>query len=578
MSYEVPRTIEELKRAFEIFQTSEPLAFDTETEGKEESMHKIVGFGIGNSNYQVYVDLSLLSVDQFKSPLEKLFVGRKIILHNAKFDFKVLVRAGIKLPVEYEDTMMMAWLVDENESVGLKNLTQRYLGRTPKAYSELEQESLFFTPEDRINMWAEYCSADVKNTYDLYHFLYEILIKEDLLKVYLRQEIPFIKILMDMEESGIKIDADILKTYKDKMEKTLSELSVRIKELVGNPDFNVNSPKQVEEYLFDRCRYNPGRITPTGKRSTDNEVLTQIVESNKLAEDSVPAMILKHRDIDKIYGTFVVALLEQRDENDRIHTNFLQHGTSSGRLSSNSPNLQNIPTRQDEWNVRQAFIPKEGHSFIIADYSQVELRILAHFSEDSNMINTFREGGDIHTKTMELTGTNRREAKQINFGIVYGMGALSLGKKLGITYDQAESYINRFFSGYPRVKEFLTATHNDAYKNGYVEMVSGRKRHLNFKSAEFSGNQGFFKRLAVNSKIQGSAADVIKMAMIKLQPALDQFKSQMLLQIHDELVIEVPEGIKDEAAKTVKEIMENSIELKTKLLADVKIGNYWLKD
>jgi DNA polymerase-1 len=371
-----------------------------------------------------------------------------------------------------------------------------------------------------------------------------------------------------------------LEKYKEELGEIIRGYANQLREICGNPNFNPNSPKQIEEYLFTVCGYNPIKITRTGKRSTNSYVLEDIVAQNNLQDNDFVSVLLKYRELEKIYSTNIIPLLELRDQNERVHTTFLQHGTISGRLSSQGPNLQNIPVRDDEWSIKKCFVPAKGYKLVVADYSQVELRVLAHLSKDIAMTETFKMDGDIHNTTAKLTGTSRQRAKAINFGLIYGMSAGSLAKTLEIDYDDAQDYINRFFRGYPQAKNYIEGVYSESYKNGSVRTLSGRLRHLDAERVialrnDVRGSVGRFKRMAINSKIQGSAADIIKIAMIKLARRLEPFSARLLLQIHDELVIETPNNCAEEVMNIVKNEMEHAIELSVPLKVEIETGESW---
>ena len=566
------------------------IAVDIESTGLDEHKDELLGIGFGCSEKQFFVPMVYFSKEEVRALLLKIFdPKRTIVFHNAKFDLKFLLAKGLPLPDinNVEDTMLMAWLVDENNSIGLKNLTKRYLDREAKTYTQLIQESILQTEDERLTDLGLYCCDDIKNTVDLYLKLLMLVHKENVYKDYKYIEIPFIKVLMDMEEWGIKVNVNLLEKYKEELGEIISNYATQLREICGNLNFNPNSPKQIEEYLFTVCGYNPVKITRTGKRSTNSYVLEDIVAQNNLQDNDFASILLKYRELEKIYNTNIIPLLNLRDQNDRVHTTFLQHGTISGRLSSQNPNLQNIPTRDDQWSIKKCFIPEKGYQLIVADYSQVELRVLAHLSKDIAMSETFESDGDIHNTTAKLTGTSRQRAKAINFGLIYGMGAGSLAKTLDIDYDDAQDYINRFFRGYPQAKNYIDAVYAEGYKLGSVRTLSGRLRHLNDERVLALSNgasgavgpssftEGRFKRMAINSKIQGSAADIIKIAMIKLACRLSVFDARLLLQIHDELVIETPNGCAEEVMQIVKDEMEKAVELSVPLKVEIEMGESW---
>jgi DNA polymerase I len=564
-----------LWEAYEALRNAKFLALDTETEGVNFIKDCILGFGIGDSENQYYVVVDSVAYSSIVEVLGSLYKSAEIIFQNATFDLSVLQKAGFPLPKVFHDTMVMAWLLDENSSIGLKNMAKRYLNRFPKTYKEMAEEAFMKTEHEKINILGEYCCADVKNTIDLFELFSDLLQKEDLYDVYFKMEFPLMKILFNMEARGITLDLVSLDSLRERVENLLVEYKSKLIEIQGNPEFNINSPKQIESYLFDSLGYSPSKITKTGKRSTDSEVLGALVKKYNLSEYDFVPLLLKYREFDKLHSSFILSLLKKCDENGRIHTTYIQTGTSTGRLASQNPNLQNIPVRDDEFDIRKVFVPQKGYIFIIADYSQIELRVFAHFSGDKNMRAVFQSDGDIHAKTMELIGTDRRAAKVINFGILYGMGGFALSKLLDISKIQAENYITKFFEGYPDVKPFINRVNADGMSEGFVKTIAGRKRHLligNYRSREL-----LYKRLVLNSKIQGSAADIIKKAMLDLAPYLESVDGHMLLQIHDELVLEIPVDIAETALDKIKSIMCNVYALEVPLKVDIKISDCWKK-
>jgi DNA polymerase-1 len=576
-------TKEDLLLVDEYLSTKDLIAVDIESTGLDEHKDDLLGIGFGCSEKQFFIGVEYFSKEDIRNLLLKVFEKhRTVIFHNAKFDLKFLLAKGLPLPHinNVEDTMLMAWLIDENNSIGLKNLTKRYLDRDTKTYTQLIQESILQTEEERLTDLGLYCCDDVKNTIDLYAKLLILVHKEDVYKDYKYIEIPFIKVLMDMEEWGIKINTTLLENYRQEMGEILASLTFQLREICGNPIFNPNSPKQIEEYLFTVCGYNPVKITRTGKRSTNSYVLEEIVAQNSLQDNDFVSVLLKYRELEKIYSTNIIPLLNLRDNRDRVHTTFLQHGTISGRLSSQNPNLQNIPARDDEWSIKKCFVAEKGHKLIVADYSQVELRVLAHLSKDVAMTETFEADGDIHETTAKLTGTSRQRAKAINFGLIYGMSAGSLAKTLEIDYNDAQDYINRFFRGYPQAKKYIDQVNDQAFKTGLTRTLSGRLRHLNDErvialGGNVQGAVGRFKRMAINSKIQGSAADIIKIAMIKLSRRLAEYNARLLLQIHDELVIETPDYCAQEVMEVVRNEMENAQPLSVPLKVEIEMDESW---
>jgi len=549
-------------------------ACDLESSGLDTRTAKIEGIGLGISDKQYFISFpNNLPVKEY---LERVFKNKEVIFHNAKYDLKLLLENKLPIPAKIHDTMIMSWLIDENRQHGLKPLTKLLLGREAKKWNDLDRtQTLFRDEKDILKELSDYCGDDVKNTFDLYTVFKPLIEKEGLLVDYEKIELKLIRVITDMEMRGIRLNIKWIEDRTIKIKNILDELEDKIQILIGDHKINILSPLQLETYLFDILGYSPSIITNKGKRSTDNNVLKKIVKEMGLTDMDFVPLLLKFRELDKIYRTYLIGLKEQVDENNIIHASFLQHGTRTGRLSSNNPNLQNIPARNDKWNIRKAFIPRDGYKFLIADYSQIELRLLAHFSKDKHMIETFLNDGDIHSKTMKLTGTKRKVAKGINFGLVYGMGPRTLAQTLKIKEEDAKKYINRFFNGYKQVLPFIRKIQQKAMGVGYVNMITGRKRRFH----EFKDRRWFnlIKRQAINTKIQGSSADLIKIAMIKLDNNLKGLDTHQLIQIHDEILIEVPISKVEEVKKIIIDTMENAIKISVPLKVNIVEGDYWVK-
>ena len=553
------------------------VACDTETNSLRMSELLLEGIGVGTSNLQYYIPFpNKLEMGDIREVLGSIFVTNEVIFHNAKFDLQVFNRYGIAWPEKIQDTMIMSWLIDENVSHGLKPLSKSILGRDPASWKEIDRNiSLFRTEEDIVEDLAKYCGEDVKNTYDLYVEFADGVRELGLWDEYKKIEIPTILMLTRMEMRGIKLSVGATRKKKAKAQRELDELSKKMRKMANKPAMNIASPLQLEEYLFDELKYPVIKATKGGSRSTDSSVLNELIEVKELDEKSFVAMLLKYRDLDKIKSTYYAGLLEEADKEGVIHASFLQHGTRTGRFSSSNPNLQNIPRRDDEWNVRELFIPRPKHRFIIADYSQAELRMLAHLSKDPHMMEIFKSGGDIHKRTMEITGTDRRGAKSINFGIVYGVGPRTLASQLGSSEQEAKDYMKKFFLGYPKIKPFITRIQHNALSRGYVTMITGRRRRFyEMKDLKYFGS---IQRQAINTKIQGSASDLIKIAMLKLERNLKPLDAYQLVQIHDEVLIEVPEKKMKECKKVIKDTMEGAMELSVPLVVSMVEGDHWIK-
>ncbi len=557
---------------------NEPLiACDLEATGLDVKKAKLSGVGLGTSSKQYFISFPNEHKEYIGKVLSKIFKDKEVVFHNAKFDLELMYMNNLPWPEKIHDTMIMSWLVDEDNQHGLKPLSKALLGKDLKKWVQLDNEAnLFRTDEDILKELSDYCGEDVASTYDLYFYFLPMLKKEGLTLDYEKIELKLIKVLARMELRGVKVDKDWLRGGMNKIKLTLSDLEVLMKERLSKPSVNIRSSKQLEDLLFNELGYLPTKVTDTGRRSTDNEALEAIIKDNDLKKNDFVSLLLRFRELDKLCTTYFEALLEQSGEDEMIHTNFMQHRTRTGRLASNAPNLQNIPTRADEWNVRKAFIPREGYKFLLADYSQIELRMLAHFSRDENMVNTFLEGGDIHAKTMELTGTNRKIAKGINFGLIYGMGSRTLAHTLDIKEENARKYISKFFAGYPKVNYFIKRVQQNTFDKGYVEMITGRRRRFR----EIRDRRWFstIQRQSINSLIQGSAADLIKIAMIKLGDILPKYDSHMLIQIHDEIIVEAPLDKTETVKGIIKETMENALKLRVPIKVNIIEGDCWVKD
>lgn len=571
-------TNNKLDLLLQFFKDKEIFACDLESSGLDTKLAKLEGIGVGTADQQYFIPFpNELSKSLLNKTLENIFKERRVIFHNAKFDLELLIENGLPYPEVFDDTMIMSWLIDEEGVHGLKPLTKAIFGGDAKKWNELNRKvDLFRSAEEVTQELCDYCGEDVRNTYNLYYYFLPTLKEEGLYIDYEKIELKLIPVLVNMELRGVRIDTDWLKNGREKIADILKELEKKMQDLLEKKDINIRSSSQLESLLFDTFKYKPQRITNAGKRSTDNDVLETLVKQNELKEDDFVPLLLKFRDMDKLYSTYFVALLEQAGEEGVISTNFMQHGTRTGRLASRDPNLQNIPVRKDAWDVRKSFIPREGYKFLIADYSQIELRMLAHFSQDMNMVRIFNEGGDIHKKTMELTGTERRIAKAINFGLIYGMGPRTLAHTLGIKEDDARVYIEKFFAGYPRVNYFIRSVQRNTFREGYVKMITGRRRRFR----EIRDRRWFntINRQSINTKIQGSAADLIKLAMVRLEPKLSELDAHQLIQIHDEIIIEVPVDKIKKTYDVIKDTMENVLKLRVPLVVNIIEGDCWLKD
>ena len=564
-----------LENEKELFETIDKIgdkivAFDTETDSLENP--KIVGFSFAFENnraYYVPINHFYLGVEEQideKTALKAIekILEKKVIGHNLKFDFKMLRNYGINTPTPHSDTMILAWLIDPDSPVGLDSVAKRYLNHQNIKFKEVVGKNQNFSQID-IKTAAKYAAEDAIITLKLYEKLIEKL-WDDVKWDYENIEMPFINLLIDMENEGIKVDIDYLEKLQVKLTEKLKTLTKEIYALAGS-EFNIKSPKQLSHILFEVLKLPAKKKTKTGY-STDEKVLNSL----KNAHPIMPKL-LEYRKLDKLLSTYVIPLKEyaKKNKDHKIYTNFLQTGTATGRLSSKNPNLQNIPT-STEINIRNAFVTDK--LFASLDYSQIELRLLAHFSEDENLINAFLNDKDIHLETAEkIFGKNAKEyrsiAKSINFGLIYGMGVKKLSETINVSTKEAKEFIEKYFKSFPTVKDFIEKTKISARELGYVETLLKRRRFFNFAAAN-ARTIAAYEREAVNTIFQGSAADIIKKAMIDIKSKLP--KSKMILQIHDELIFEIDN---EEEAMEYKNIMENVFKLKVPLKVGISFAKRW---
>jgi len=578
-------------KLFEVLNTipkNSLVAFDTETTGIDAKKANIVGFSFCWENSKAYyVPIGhfylgveeQISLNDAKRAIE-LLNTHKLILQNFKYDLEV-VQNNFEIDIKlYADTMIMAWLLDSDKPVGMDKLAVRLLdGYKTIAFKDVVKKGEDFSNVNIIDACA-YAAEDAFITFKLYFKILEAFKENDeeyLMKIATQVEFPFINVLNNMENKGIKIDIAFFENLKEKSKNNLLELTQSIFTLAG-VEFNINSPKQLGEVLFETLHLTASKKTKTGY-STNESVLQKIKD-----EHEVVAKILEYREAFKLHSTYIEPLLELAKQNDenKIYTSFLQTGTATGRLSSKNPNLQNIPVRTESGRaIREGFIASPGYKLVGIDYSQIELRLLAHYSQDPALLEAFRENKDIHLQTaVKIFGENeaankRNIAKSINFGLLYGMGSRKLGEQLGIPAKEAKQYIDSYFESFGTVKNFIKSIQDDAMENGYVKTLSGRKRRFDFENAT-GMMKATYERESVNTVFQGSASDLIKLAMIKIDMKYKNNNDlKMLLQIHDELIFEVKEEKLDEITEKLTYIMENIYKLEVPLKVSLSIGNNW---
>ncbi len=565
------------------------VSFDTETTDIDVRNAKIVGFSFAyeeNKAYYVPIAHSYLGVAaQISNEAARQAIiqlnRHKLVLQNFKYDYEI-IKNNFEIELKlYADTMILSWLLDTNEKVGLDYQINKYFNHKMIAFKDVVKKGENFSNVDILNA-CDYAAEDALMTLKLFNkqlVLFKERNSEEILKLAFDLEFDFIYVLADMENNGIKIDVNLLKELKETNYKYIQELTTKIYETSG-VEFNINSPKQLGVVLFETLALPTAKKTKTGY-STDEAVLNGLFDAH-----SVVPLLLNYREAYKLQSTYIEPLLELglKNEDNRIHTSFLHTGTATGRLSSKNPNLQNIPVKSEAGSqIRSAFIPKDGYTLVGIDYSQIELRLLAHFSKDEALVDAFNNDLDIHYQTAvkifgeELAKEKRSIAKSINFGLLYGMGSKKLGDTLGISSKEAKIYIESYFKAFKSVKDYLKSIEESAHVNGYIKTLLNRKRLFDFESANAMLKAAYLRE-AVNTMFQGSAADLIKLSMVKIHKKYkNNDNMRMLLQIHDELIFEVKEDIADEIIIDLKEIMENIYELNVPLKVSIAKGKSWQK-
>ncbi len=577
---------DEMLKLIEELKARRHFAIDLETTSKHPMFAKIVGISICYKDDEAYyIPLAhkkapkQLDINWVLSSLKPVLEDEGILKYgqNIKYDYIVFRNYGISLAGIGFDPMIASYLMNPSKhSHNLEELAREYLDHQMTRFKDVAKEDRF--DEVGVEKARDYSCEDVQATFLLTKILEPKLKAEGLEELFKGVELPLIRVLAEMEINGVKIDVKLLRDISAELERELKGLEHRIYELAGGI-FNINSPKQLSDVLFKKLKLPTIKRTKTGY-STDVEVLTELSKSHEL-----PALLLEYRTISKLKSTYVDTLPKLiHPKTGRVHTSYNQTVTATGRLSSSDPNLQNIPLKVVHGkSIRSAFIPEKGYKMVSADYSQIELRILAHVSADEELIRAFKEGKDIHTETAttifgvrpeDVTEEMRRKAKVINFGIIYGMSPYGLAKELGIDHGTAENYITNYFNKYRGVKEYVDHTIAEARKRGYVLTLLNRRRYIPEISSDNANIRQFGERTAINTPIQGSAADLIKVAMIRLFNRLDP-EVRMIIQIHDELVFEVPEARLKESMEIIKDEMEGVMELKVPLRVDINYGDNW---
>ena len=592
--YQIIESFEELKLLVEKMMEQEIVAFDTETEGLNALETNIVGIsfswrkGVG---YYLPIKNNKSVYEKSFEILKPFFESTKIIKvgHNIKFDIQVLLKYNVKVSSPIYDTMVAHYLINPDMRHNLDTLSESYLNYSPISIESLigkkgkNQISMRDVSIDKIK---NYAGEDADITLRLKGIFDKEIEVNNLSKIFYDIEIPMINVLSEMEAEGIKIDTSYLKKLDKEFEDDLEKLKKEIFKKCGE-EFNLNSPKQLGEILFDKLKLvSKPKKTKTGQYSTSEEVLSSLANDHRIIEN-----ILEWRSLDKLQNTYVKSLPnEVSNLTNRVHSSFNQTVTTTGRLSSNNPNLQNIPIRTDNGQkIRKAFIPRNDDYIIMAaDYSQIELRVIASISNEENMIDAFVNNQDIHTMTASkiynvdpenVSREQRGNAKTVNFGIIYGVSAFGLSQQTDLNRSESKQMIDNYFLNYPGLKKYMSDQIDFARNNGYVETIMGRRRYLQNINSQNNMLRSGAERNAINAPIQGSAADIIKIAMININSEFKKqsLKSKMLLQVHDELVFDVHNSEKDRIQDIVKNTMESAVKLKVPLKIDLEFGKNWLE-
>lgn len=593
VSYEFVNTAENIKNLVDKLQGTDVLCFDTETDGVDPMENRLVGISLSNTAGVAYyipvnVENGILQ-EEALAALEPLFADESSlkIAHNYKFDYMMLYRAGLEVAGPAFDTMLAGYLIDPDQDLKMDDLARTYLDYEPISIEQLigsgrKQKTMDEIPAEEITMYA---CEDADITLRLYEVLSDILEEEELKEIAETLEFPLMEVLAKMEMQGVLVDREMLKEFSVTLRDDLIALEQKIYNKAGT-EFNINSPKQLGEVLFDKMGLPAGKKTKTGQYSTAESVLTKLA-----AEYEMPDLILEYRALSKLKSTYVDALPKLiNEETGRIHTDFNQSIAATGRLSSSNPNLQNIPIRTERGReIRKAFVAEEGHRLLSADYSQVELRVIASIAEDENMIEAFKNDEDIHARTAkevfgldsldEVTPDQRRKAKEVNFGIPYGVSAYGLANRLGISNNEGKEMIDQYFERFPGILDYINETKAFAKENEYVKTLLGRRRFIRQINSGNWNVRSFAERTAINTPIQGTAADIIKLAMIDIQQYIEEqdLGTRMLLQVHDELIFSVPDEEAEEIPAKLKDMMESAYKLAVPLKVEMGLADNWLE-
>ena len=593
IDYRLVDSPDKLKEVVTEISKADVVCFDTETTSTDSMQADLVGIALtdrADKAWYIACNVDDLNAEKVVAELKPVLENPKTlkVAHNYKYDYLVLKRYGVTTAGDLFDTLLAAYLIDSDQKLSMDVLSRKYLGYDPVPIETLigkkgkKQKSMADLPVDEV---SPYACEDADITFRLYEKLKPELDKLGLAELASDIENPLAKVLAEMEWTGVKLDKEMLGSLSKEMKTELTELQDKIHELAGE-QFNINSTQQLGEILFKKLNLPAGKKTSTGKPSTSEDVLQTLANDYEIAK-----LLLDYRGLSKLLSTYVDALPKLiHPETGRVHTSFNQHIAATGRLSSSSPNLQNIPVRTERGReVRKAFVAEPGNKLIAADYSQIELRVIAHISGDKAMSQAFKDDEDIHARTAcEIFGLDsmdqvdreyRRKAKEVNFGIPYGVSAFGLAQRLGVGRSEGKAIIDAYFDRFPKIKEYIDQTVEFARQNGYVKTLAGRRRSIPDINTKNRNMRSFAERTAINTPIQGTAADLIKMAMINVYKAFDQqnLKTRMLLQVHDELIFEAPEDEIDACSEVIKREMEQAMPLDIPLKVELGVADNWLE-
>mgnify|MGYP000500975210 FL=1 len=595
-SYKCISTKDDLEKLIKNASQAKTLALDTETTGLDYMDSDLVGISMCFTPGEAfYIPINhkddsspQLGIDYVLEELRPLLEDsmQKIIGQNIKFDMNILSQHGINISSIKNDTMMMSYVLDASATRhNLDALSSYYLGYKTSTFEDVAGKGVKQVTFDEVSIAdaTHYAAEDADITLRLYEELLSKLESvESLKKLNEDIEIPLIEVLSEMEQNGAVLNSKILNAQSKDLENRIKKIEKKAYVLAGD-EFNLGSTKQLREIFFDKLGYRVIKKTPGGQPSTDEKVLAELAEEYEL-----PKILLEHRTLSKLKSTYTDKLPSQISiSTGKVHTSFHQAVTTTGRLSSSDPNLQNIPIRtEDGRRIRQAFEPSKGHKFVSADYSQIELRVMAHMSKDKGLLTAFQDGEDVHSKTASevfnvdidaVTTDLRRNAKAINFGLIYGISAFGLGKQLNINRNLAAEYMAMYFEKYPGVKKYMETTKDFAAENGYVETLFGRRLYLRDINASNAMRRQASERAAINAPVQGTAADIMKIAMIKMHQLIKEtnVEAKLILQVHDELILDTPKKEIDEVIGLVTESMMGAASLDVPLEIDVGVGDNW---